>query len=237
MQYQDELEASLKRYTLHPMKGIWEEDIKKFPNQAYIFKESGYLCEIKRSPNIWYIGTIYLPHGHPCYSTEKYPSEYLYKVFLQNGITDDNLYTTDIRGKITVKRDIYVNEAGSGSFRILTNDIGDYTPYNGGESIPDRDQISKFGHFWTYEEVKQFLEKICGYLKIIETCESNSFIVLSKLTRDTVYHLNFAKIPTFNAKSPEDYQRILINLIIEMEKTIEPPYSFITSETKRKSEG
>ena len=129
-------------------KGIWDDDIDRFPLNTYHFELDGYKCNIKRN-NYWsYCGYVELPETHPdCL-----------KDFDES--LEDNI---EVHGGVT-----YINGNVFGFDCSHCYDIspGLITSYNilGIQNC----RIDEGYHYWTFDEVKEEVVKMVKQFKARE---------------------------------------------------------------------
>lgn len=211
MSYGIGVRQSLEKYSDHPIKYLWEKDIIEFPdevNQFELVDLRTYKCRIIRKHETWhYQAILYLPEDHPCYETEEYPAEILYKKFAKEGILKDDFYTIDHDGKIKVK--------SSGTIMFLTNDIGDYTPYN--DSKPFLKENPKYQNYWTFSQVRIYLEMLVECLTSYEERACKSLV---KLVETLSNEITTVKLELFSTETPEERNSIFKKFICNMEETL-----------------
>lgn len=196
-------------YKNHPMKHLWEDDIGKHPDTIYEFDFLGYKCKIKRSTEIYYRGTVFLPEGHPCYDKYELPINYIHKVFRDNKIVDDKLYVVR-DGKLIIKRDIESNLEGPGSFSFSTDGIGDIVPGN------LKSDYSK-SHYWTFEDVENFLRDLVCYFNSVKISKETGQEKFVKLLGKVRFSITNVK----NRMEKENNAKLLHELIENLESCLE----------------
>src|SRR3972149_5576228 len=122
-------------------KGVWDEDINRYPLDCYTFiTKCGYKGEIKRNFMWIYCGYVYLPEGHP----------------------DFHKSTFALESEIVVHGDLTFGSKGKFGFDCghsedlipIDKTIGYIFPYE--------------KHYWTFEEVKREIENMARQFKLRE---------------------------------------------------------------------
>ena len=127
------------------MEGIWDQDIDTHPDESYKFTHANYECEIRRSKNTWtYCAYVQLPDTHPDFYKDQYEIDF------DEGMEPHGcLSYGNKKGKFGI-------DFAHGSDMIPKQSYSYFIIFN---------NINPFSHYWTFNEVKQEVEKLADQFK------------------------------------------------------------------------